>query len=140
MAQPPDKRYRVAVWATGGVGRYAIRTIMDRPNLELAGAWVHSEAKDGQDVGVLAGIDPVGVTATRDADALLASGVDCVMYAAPAGPRPAEALADFCRILSSGTNVSQSASSIRSAKRQPPAAARSSRRASNRASAATSSR
>lgn len=105
MAQPSDKRYRVAVWATGGVGRYAIRTIMDRPNLELAGAWVHSEAKDGKDVGVLAGIDPVGVTATRDADALLASGVDCVMYAAPAGPRPAEALADFCRILSSGTNV-----------------------------------
>jgi hypothetical protein len=54
---------------------------------------------------VLAGIDPVGVTATRDADALLSAGVDCVMYAAPAGPRPAEALADFCRILSSGTNI-----------------------------------
>ena len=42
VQQQSDKRYRVAVWATGGVGRYAIRTIMDRPNLELAGAWVHS--------------------------------------------------------------------------------------------------
>lgn len=105
MAQESDKAYRVAVWGTGGVGRYAIRTIIDRPNLELAGAWVHSEAKDGQDVGTLAGVDPVGVRATRDAEALLASGVDCVMYAAPAGPRPREALADFCRILSSGTNI-----------------------------------
>lgn len=105
MTAATEKTYRVAVWATGGVGRYAIRTVCDRPNLELVGAWVHSESKDGLDVGELAGLPPVGVTATRDADELLRRGVDCVMYAAPAGPRPAGALADFCKILTAGTNI-----------------------------------
>ena len=56
--------YKVAVWATGGVGRFAIRTIVDRPNLELVGAWVHSASKDGADVGTLASIAPVGVRAS----------------------------------------------------------------------------
>jgi hypothetical protein len=100
-----DRVYKVIVWGTGGVGKYAIRTIADRPNLELAGAWVHSPAKDGKDVGELAGIELAGITATRNIDALLATAADCVMYAAPAGPRPREALQDFCRILSSGKNI-----------------------------------
>jgi hypothetical protein len=54
---------------------------------------------------VLAGIDPVGVVATQDVDELLDSDIDCVMYAAPAGPRPKEALRDYCRILAAGKNV-----------------------------------
>jgi hypothetical protein len=91
--------------ATGGVGRYAIRTAADRPNLELVGAWGHSAAEDGQDVGILAGIKPSGVTASRDVDALLDGDADCIMYAAPAGPRSKEALADFCRILAAGKNI-----------------------------------
>jgi hypothetical protein len=77
--------YKVAVWATGGVGRFAIRTIVDRPNLELVGAWVHSARKDGEDVGTLAGIAPVGVRASRDEGAVLDGDADCVVYAAPAG-------------------------------------------------------
>ena len=105
MRSTTGKTYKVVVWATGGVGRYAIRTAADRPNLELVGAWVHSAAKDGQDIGTLAGIEPLGVNATRDVDALLGGDADCVMYAAPAGPRPKEALADFCRILAAGKNI-----------------------------------
>jgi hypothetical protein len=99
------KIYKVIVWATGGVGRYAIRTITDRPNLELAGVWVHSEAKDGKDAGELAGIGPLGVRATRDADALLASDAACVVYVAPAAPRAREAQRDFCRILEAGKSI-----------------------------------
>ena len=79
--------YKVAVWATGGVGRFAIRTIVDRPNLELVGAWVHSARKDGEDVGTLAGIAPVGVRASRDEATVLDGDADCVVYAAPAGSR-----------------------------------------------------
>ena len=71
--------YKVAVWATGGVGRFAIRTIVDRPNLELVGAWVHSAAKDGEDVGTLAGIAPVGVRASRDEAVVLVGDADCVV-------------------------------------------------------------
>jgi 2,4-diaminopentanoate dehydrogenase len=44
MRSTTGKTYEVVVWATGGVGRYAIRTAADRPNLEFVGAWVHSAA------------------------------------------------------------------------------------------------
>jgi 2,4-diaminopentanoate dehydrogenase len=97
--------YKVAVWATGGVGRFAIRTIIDRPNLELAGAWVHSPHKAGQDIGTLAGIEPIGISATSDEAQLLAGDADCVVYAAPAGSRPKAALDDLCRILAAGKNI-----------------------------------
>ena len=36
---------------------------------------------------------------------MLDGDADCVVYAAPAGSRPKEALADLCRILAAGKNV-----------------------------------
>ncbi len=59
-ANVSDQTYKVVVWATGRVGKLAIRAIADRPNLELAGVWVHSEAKDGQDAGTLSRHRPAG--------------------------------------------------------------------------------
>jgi hypothetical protein len=35
-------------------------------------------------------------------DELLGRDFDCVVYVCPAGPRPKEALEDFCRILAAG--------------------------------------
>jgi hypothetical protein len=91
---------RVIQWATGGVGRAAVEGVLDHPDLELVGCWVHSEEKDGLDVGTLVGRDPVGVRATRDVDALLALDADCVVYA------PIFADAEVvARILASGKNV-----------------------------------
>ena len=52
--------YRVIQWATGGVGRAAIEGVLGHPDLELAGCWVHSAAKAGQDVGTLVGREPIG--------------------------------------------------------------------------------
>jgi hypothetical protein len=92
--------YRVIQWATGGVGRAALEGVLAHPDLEVAGCWVHSEAKDGIDVGELLGGDPIGVTATRDADALLATDADCVVYS-PFMADPAVVQ----RILASGKNV-----------------------------------
>ncbi|MEZ5144558.1 MAG: hypothetical protein R2726_18900 [Acidimicrobiales bacterium] len=91
---------RVVQWATGHQGVEAIRACAMRPDLVLVGGWVSSDAKDGRDLGEIAGIGPIGVTATRDVDALLALGADCVVYV----PRIAS-LDDVCRILASGTNV-----------------------------------
>ncbi len=92
--------YRVIQWATGGVGKAAIEGILDHPDLELVGAWVHSADKDGLDLGELVGRDPVGVTASADADALLALDADAVVYAPVlADPAVVEA------ILASGKNV-----------------------------------
>ena len=92
--------YRVIQWATGGVGRAAIEGVIAHPDLELVGCWVHSAAKEGQDVGALVGRDSVGIAATRDVDALLAFNADCVIYS-PFMADPAVVI----RILESGKNV-----------------------------------
>jgi 2,4-diaminopentanoate dehydrogenase len=72
--------FRVIQWATGGVGRAAMEGVLAHPDLELVGAWVHSPEKDGLDLGALLGRDDLGVAATCDMDALLATEADCVVY------------------------------------------------------------
>jgi hypothetical protein len=92
-------------WSTGGAGAIALRAIAERPDLELAGVWVHSPAKVGRDAGELAGIGKLGVAATNDAEALLALAPDCVCYTAVGESRPAECVDDFCRMLAAGIDV-----------------------------------
>jgi hypothetical protein len=92
--------YRVIQWASGGVGRAAMEGVLDHPDLELVGCWVHADDKDGVDIGELLGRDPIGVTATTDIDALLATDADCVLYS-PLFADPA--VVD--RILDAGRNV-----------------------------------
>jgi 4-hydroxy-tetrahydrodipicolinate reductase len=96
---------RVVQWSTGNVGRHAIAGIAAHPGLELAGVWVSTSDKAGRDAGELAGIEPLGVTASTDADALLALEPDCVVYTAMADDRLTEALADLARFLRAGVNV-----------------------------------
>jgi hypothetical protein len=72
--------FRVIQWATGGVGRAAMEGVLAHPDLELVGAWVHSPDKDGVDLGALIGRGNIGVSATRDVAALLATEADCVIY------------------------------------------------------------
>ncbi len=97
--------HRVIQWATGTVGIHAVPAIVRHPDLELAGLWVHSDDKAGRDAGELCGIDPVGVTATQDVDALLALDADCICYTAHSDVRPGEVVDDLCRMLASGKNV-----------------------------------
>ena len=91
---------RVIQWATGSVGREALRAIRLHPGLDLAGVFVHSEEKSGRDAGELCGEPPTGVLATNDVDAILASDADCVVYA----PRIAD-VDEVCALLRSGKNV-----------------------------------
>jgi len=97
--------YRVIQWATGTVGVHAVPAIVAHPQLELAGLWVHSDSKAGRDAGELCGGPPVGVTATQDAEALLASGADCVCYTANSDLRPDGVIDDIVGMLSRGVNV-----------------------------------
>jgi len=97
--------YRVIQWGTGNVGAFALRAVLDHPELELTGVWVHSADKIGRDAGALCGRAPVGIAATNDADALLALEADCVCYTATTDLRPLEGVQDICRILASGKNV-----------------------------------
>jgi hypothetical protein len=96
--------YRVIQWATGNQGVESIRAILDRPDLELVGAKVYSDAKEDVDLGELVGRDPIGVTATQDIAKLLELGADCVAYM----PRHAS-VDEVCAILASGANVTTTA-------------------------------
>jgi hypothetical protein len=97
---------KVVQWSTGNVGRHSIAGIDARPELELTGVWVSSAEKDGQDAGKLAGLDrDLGVAATTDGAALIASKPDCIVYTAMADNRLPEAIADLTRFLAAGINV-----------------------------------
>jgi hypothetical protein len=71
---------RVIQWGVGAVGTHALRFVLESSDLELVGVKCFTEEKDGTDVGELLGLPPVGVTATRDAAALLSMSADCVLY------------------------------------------------------------
>jgi hypothetical protein len=96
---------RIIQWATGSVGRHAVAAVQQHPELELVGALVYSDAKEGRDVGEVCGIDPVGVTATKDPDDIVALDADCVLYMPQGEMNPMGALDDICRLLASGKNV-----------------------------------
>jgi hypothetical protein len=97
--------HRVVVWSTGGVGSNAIRAIARRPDLDLVGVWVHTAGKVGIDAGELAGIEPLGIPATDDIDALVDLRPDCVIFAASGPERGAGAVPDYERLLRAGVNV-----------------------------------
>jgi hypothetical protein len=103
--------YRIVQWGTGNVGRHALRTIVERPDFELVGVRVYNPEKVGQDAGALLGIDPVGVVATDDTEAILALDADCVCYTSLGTTLASydQPLDDICRLLASGKNVVSSA-------------------------------
>ena len=45
------RAYRVVQWATGNIGRRALREVIRHPALELAGVLVYDPEKDGVDAG-----------------------------------------------------------------------------------------
>jgi hypothetical protein len=97
--------HRVIQWSTGNVGRLALHAIIEHPDLELVGLWVHNLDKVGRDAGELVGLPSTGVLATNDADALLALDADCVSHNATGDLRPREAVHEMCALLESGKNV-----------------------------------
>jgi len=96
--------YRVIQWATGAVGSLVLKEIIRNPELELVGLYVYSEDKDDRDAGEIVGLDPVGVTATRDRDEILALDADIVMHN-PLAPSMEEMDDDVISLLRSGKNV-----------------------------------
>ena len=65
---------QVVVWGTGNVGRPAVRAVLSHAGLKLKSVIVSSADKEGRDAGELAGVEPCGVAATRDWEAVLAAG------------------------------------------------------------------
>ncbi|WP_396930260.1 dihydrodipicolinate synthase [Mycolicibacterium sp.] len=97
---------RVAQWATGAVGRAALRELIENPHFQLAGVLVYDPAKAGLDAGALCGLAPTtGVLATNSKDDILAAGADVVVHAASKAHAVETNAEDICRLLAAGTNV-----------------------------------
>lgn len=92
--------YRVVQWATGNIGTRSLRAVIEHPDMDLVGLYVHSPEKAGRDAGELCGLSPVGIVATTEVDDIVALRPDCVLYMADRVD--AEAL---CRLLAAGINV-----------------------------------
>jgi 4-hydroxy-tetrahydrodipicolinate reductase len=98
--------YRVVQWSVGGVGRHALRALVQSEDFELVGVFTHGEARVGRDAGDLIGLGiETGVRSTSDAGELLELHPDCVVFTAVGETRPRQALADLTRVLRSGANV-----------------------------------
>jgi hypothetical protein len=98
---------RLVQWTTGNVGKSSVQAIVTDPRFELVGCYAWSPDKVGRDIGELAGIAPLGLTATDDIDALLALRPDCVVY----NPMWLD-VDELVRILSAGVNVVATAAFI----------------------------
>lgn len=92
--------YRVVQWATGNIGTHALKAVIGHPRLELVGVRVTDPGKVGRDAGDLCGLDPTGVVATDDVDAILALRPDCVLYM-----QQGNDVDVLCGLLASGANV-----------------------------------
>ena len=94
------------VWGTGNVGKAAIRAVAAHPALELTAVIVHNPEKVGRDAGDLGAMGrTLGVAATDDVGAVLASKPQAVVYAASGDIRPDDALADVAGAIGAGAVV-----------------------------------
>jgi len=101
-----DMKKQVAVWGTGNVGRPAIRAVLAHRDLDLAAVIVSNPEKVGRDAGELAGVEPCGVLATADWQALLQGRkLDAIVYVANADTRGADAFMELLACLEAGVNV-----------------------------------
>lgn len=96
---------KVIQWATGPVGRSALRHIIHNPDLELVGLLVYTDEKLGLDAGAIVGLPGTGVTATTDKDAIRAMDADVVVYMPRMPFQTADMDEDVLALLRSGKNV-----------------------------------
>jgi hypothetical protein len=91
---------RVVQWATGRIGVMSLKVLLTSKEFEVVGCFVHNEQKHGEDVGHLAGMLPVGVSATTNIEDILALQPDCVVAA-----QEGACVDDMCRFLAAGINI-----------------------------------
>ena len=100
---------RVVVWGTGFVGQMVIPEIVKHPAFELVGVGVSNPDKVGRDVGEICGIDPIGVTATDDLDALVDLRPDALVHYGPTAGKADDNIRDMGAFLRAGIDVCSTA-------------------------------
>ncbi|MCZ0728267.1 dihydrodipicolinate synthase [Mycolicibacterium iranicum] len=97
---------RVAQWATGAVGRAALRELIENPDFQLVGVLVYDPAKANRDAAELCGLaSPTGVHATASKDEIIARKPDVVVHTASKAHAVETNAEDICRLLAAGINV-----------------------------------
>ena len=96
---------RVVVWGTGFVGRMVIPEVVRHPAFELVGVGVANPDKVGRDAGELSGIEPVGIAATDDAEALVALQPDALVHFGPTAAHAQDNIRDIGTFLRAGIDV-----------------------------------
>jgi hypothetical protein len=86
------------------MGTAILRSLLDHPDVEVVGCYVYSAAKAGQDVGTIAGRDPIGVLTTDSVSDILDLGADVVVHAGRIGAYGSHDT-EIVRLLEAGTNV-----------------------------------
>jgi hypothetical protein len=100
----PGERIRIAIWGTGRAGTELVKVGLTRPWVELKAGIVFAEAKDGRDLGEIAGVARLGIPATLDVGAVLRrDDIDTVLFA---GLGSNQEVAMMCaRALAAGKDV-----------------------------------
>lgn len=96
---------RVVIWGPGDMGGRALQTTLDSPDYDVVGVKVFSPHKNGVDIGVIAGRDPVGIRATTSKEAILALDADLVIHTPTTPALLQGADEDVIELLESGKNV-----------------------------------
>jgi hypothetical protein len=97
--------YRVVQWATGSMGRTALRRIIDHPDLELVGVYVYDPAKVGVDAGEIARRPATGVHATGRLEDVIALEPDVVLHMSRITEPYRRQNADVAALLATGSDV-----------------------------------
>ena len=93
-------RIRVFQVASGNVGTEMIKRISHHPDLQLVGLHCYTPGKIGRDAGEIAGIGPIGVTATGTVAEIIAAQPDVLTFH---GVFPDEDL--YLQVLEAGINI-----------------------------------
>jgi hypothetical protein len=97
--------YRVVQWATGSMGRTALRRLIDHPDLDLVGVYVYDARKRGIDAGTLARRPATGVLATDRIEDVLALQPDIVLHMSRITQPYVAQNDDVARLLAAGIDV-----------------------------------
>ncbi|MCW2797620.1 diacylglycerol kinase [Nocardioides sp.] len=100
---------RIVVWGTGYVGKMVIAEVVKHPGFELVGVGVSNPAKVGKDVGEICGLDPVGLAASDDLDALVALRPDALVHYGPTAQYADENIRVMSAFLRAGVDVCSTA-------------------------------
>ena len=100
MNAPANQPIRVYQVATGNVGTEMIKRLQTHRDLKLVGLHCYTAEKIGKDAGEIAGIGPIGVTATGTVEEIIAAKPDVLTFH---GVFPDEEL--YVKVLEAGINI-----------------------------------